>query len=125
VNIGARLQGANKHFKTLIIASAETARHTPAKRRLGWINVVNIVHPIDVYELSEETNPESSPLARQYEEALAKFEAKNFLGAVQSLATLLEKFPDDGPARILFGRANAAFQHGLPDETIAYRLPGK
>jgi len=108
VNLASRVQGATKHLRSGILITQATRTKLPAEyclRRLGKIKVVNIEELVDVYELSAPGRPNWSDLKRDYEQALVKFERRDFLGAIRLLGNLLDEHANDGPSDLLLSRA--------------------
>ncbi len=104
VNLGSRLEGANKFFGSHIMASEaayDRARTKVAGRELGRVRVVGKAIPIKVYELLVKTDE----LSAQWREALPLYEAgiehfckREFDQAAVCFEGVIKIFPKDGPA---------------------------
>ncbi len=99
VNLASRLEGLNKQYGTQILVSEtiyEAAKEHFAFRRLDRVAVKGKSRGIEVYELLQQ----KVGAAVKYEEALAKYFARDFAGAL----AVLEPQPDDAPSRVLAER---------------------
>ncbi|MBU1512079.1 hypothetical protein KKD52_17130 [Myxococcota bacterium] len=113
VNLASRLEGLNKVFGTRIIVSQDTATAVGGAfvlRRLASVAVVGRSLPCTVFELmgAADAVPEADvEAARRYEEALDRYTAGDFSGAVTLLDDLLAMRPDDSPASWLRARCTS------------------
>lgn len=128
VNLASRVQGATRYLKTRLVVTGSTRAKLDAgfaTRRLGKAAVVNIAEPVEIYELAAPGQPGWDEVRHAYEDALAKFEARDFRETTRILGNLLADHPDDGPSLILMARA----VHCVVDESAAFdpvwKLPGK
>jgi adenylate cyclase len=110
VNLAARLEGLNKAYGTTILASEDVraqAGDAFAFRLVDRVAVKGKSRGVAVYELlglaAEPAVTAEKVRLAPYEAALKAAWARDFAGAVESLATL----PDDAPARVLAGRCRA------------------
>ena len=123
VNLASRVQGATKRYKTPVLITAHTAACLPDTsnaRRVRKVSVVNIEEPVDVYDLL--LAKDSKDLKTGYEAALANYEGRQFATAVQELATLRAKYPQDTPTKLLLlnaTRADVDPQTGDPVDEIS------
>lgn len=116
VNLGSRVQGASKYFRSKVLITRATSGELPDGfhlRRLGRIRVFNINKPVEVHELTPSDLPHWSDLKKGYEKALRQFERQNFLAAVRLLGDVLKKHPHDGPSDLLLSRA-VELRHNPP-----------
>jgi adenylate cyclase len=105
VNLGSRLEGANKDFETSIMASE--ACYMPVKERVvgRLIDVIRVVgknEPIHVYEIlavKENLSKELEALLAQYAAGIDLYHARKFADALVIFNKVLEKYPDDGPSK--------------------------
>jgi adenylate cyclase len=107
VNLASRLQGATKYFKTRLIISGYTHAALGvdlSARRLGWVRVVNISEPVELYELAPPSVPGWETLRKSYCQGLEYFESENFNQAAKALGILQLEYPNDGPSLILLSR---------------------
>jgi len=106
VNLASRLEGANKFFGSSILASGavyQGAKDAVEARELGRVRVVGKEAPVLVYEILAEkgrlSEARRAALA-DYEEGLAAFKARRWEPAIAAFGRAVEKFPDDGPAKL-------------------------
>jgi adenylate cyclase len=104
VNLGSRLEGTNKEYDTRIIISEFTfklVKDDVVTRRLGAVRVKGKRLPVSIYELRGLGRPsatDASVIAR-FEDALARFIARDFDGAGVGFRAVLESWPTDLPSR--------------------------
>lgn len=128
VNLASRVQGATKYLKVPSIITGSTRAlldDSFLTRRLCRVRVVNIVEPVDLYELDCGSDPRSRERFEQYEEALAAFDAGNFSTAAQALGNLLAAWPGDGPSLVLLSRSVDCMIREPADFSPVWELPGK
>ncbi|MBU1355059.1 MAG: CHASE2 domain-containing protein [Candidatus Edwardsbacteria bacterium] len=111
VNLGSRLEGANKEYGTAIMISEFTYAKVTGLypvRELDLLRVVGKEQPVRVYELlglSEADVPEKKKQAVEiYLKGLAEYRAKNWDGAIALFQQALEVDPEDGPSQTYIGR---------------------
>lgn len=120
VNLASRLEGLNKQFGTLIIASEATHDLACAQleaRRIGKVRVKGRLEPIDIYEplgpkgdfgrLGEDG-------LRQFAEALALFESAKFKEAKEVFTGLAATHQD--PTSIRYQGQCDSYLHNPPKE---------
>jgi len=106
VNLASRLEGANKFFGSGILASGavyQGAKDSVEARELGRVRVVGKEAPVLVYEILAEKgklSEERRAALADYEEGLAAFKARHWEEAIAAFGRAVEKFPDDGPAKL-------------------------
>lgn len=128
VNLGSRVQGATKYLKAPTVVTGATRRLLDDSfhlRRLCSVRVVNIVEPVELFELDCTGEPARRELFTGYEEALAAFDAGDFRRTTRILGNLLETFPGDGPALVLLSRAVGFMVNEPRDFSPVWQLPGK
>jgi adenylate cyclase len=110
VNLAARLEGANKHYATMIMAGETTVSRTGAAflwRELDAVRVRGRAGSVKVFEplaaAGEEAVAEKARAAL-YAEGLACWRARDFAGAAARFAQIAA---DDPPARLFLERASA------------------
>jgi adenylate cyclase len=107
VNLASRVQGATKHvgMPTLITkATADRVAGQFSLRRLCSVRTVNIIEPVELYELAATPDDNWQSLKTSYEEALALFEQAKFVEAMGILGRLVAEYPSDEPTRKLVQR---------------------
>ncbi len=127
VNLASRVQGATKYLRTRLLITQDTqAQLGPgfATRRLGQVRVLNLVQPVALFELAGDAAPAWSALKQRYEEALAKFESKDFEQATRLLGQVLADHPQDGPSLMLMARAIHYLEEPASFDPV-WELPGK
>ena len=128
VNLASRVQGATKYLKVPAIVTGSTRRlldDSFLARRLCRVRVVNIVEPVDLYELDCGGEATCRERFARYEEALAAFDAGEFSTAAKVLGNLLATWPGDGPALVLLSRAVDCMIREPRDFSPVWELPGK
>jgi len=113
INLGQRLEAANKPLGTSILISSVTyrlAKDGIAVRDVGLIQVRGREEPVRVYELIDKTEAVSDDLrvfVRRFEEALQLFAQRKWDDAETILKELLKVKPDDGPTRFYLEQIQA------------------
>ncbi|MFO0780955.1 MAG: adenylate/guanylate cyclase domain-containing protein [Candidatus Gracilibacteria bacterium] len=106
VNLGSRLEGANKKYTTHIMMSEKT--HTAIRdqfetRELDVIQVVGKTEPIKIFELlapKGQLPAEAITLLQQYGEAMALYHNRQFADALAKFSEILKSYPGDGPTQL-------------------------
>jgi class 3 adenylate cyclase/CHASE2 domain-containing sensor protein len=99
VNIAARLESANRHFRTTILASQATVERCGEAflwREIDTIRVKGRAQPIRVFEpvaLSGQASAEQRARALGYAEGLARWRARDFPAAARAFARCAERDP--------------------------------
>ena len=128
VNVASRVQGATKYLGAICLCTGETLAQLPAElpsRRLARVRVVNIEHPIDLYELPTHADADWDARSARYNEALTALERED-LAAASKLATLLAaQYPNDPAIAALAVRARSAPNKELTGDASVWELPGK
>jgi len=113
VNLGSRLEGLNKVYRTNIIISEmtyERVREEFLGRELDLVQVVGKDQPVKIYELiafRAKARPEEKALVEEFQGALGEYRKWNWEAARKSFESILERYPEDGPARVYAGRCQA------------------
>lgn len=116
VNLGSRLEGANKKYETRIMMSEETYKKVAdavEARELDIIRVVGKKQPIRVFELlglkgeltlmecpPETGAAEAARLLQLYNEGIALYHERKFAEGLAKFDEILKAFPDDGPSKL-------------------------
>jgi hypothetical protein len=120
VNLGSRLESANKIYGTRLLvsqATMEMAREHFEFREVDAIVVVGRDEPERVFELlgrRGEVAAETLELAERYTAALALYRDRAWGEAEAAFRSCLELAPDDGPSRTMLERIPALAARGLP-----------
>jgi len=104
VNLASRLEGLNKQYGTIVLVS-EAVREEAADgfdfRLVDVVAVKGRTRGVRVYELLGRAEGVDRAAAREYERALERYWARDFVGAV----AILEAQLADPPSRVLAERA--------------------
>jgi len=106
VNLGARLEGANKHYSTTIIISEATYNQVRDKaivRELDFVRVKGKKRPVKIYELRgmySLPSIEKDLIIDVYSYGLDLFKEKKWTQALKEFRRVLRYFPSDGPSRV-------------------------
>ncbi|MFQ5649641.1 MAG: CHASE2 domain-containing protein [bacterium] len=110
VNLGARLEGANKQYGTTIIISEATYRMVRKKARARELDLVRVKgkkKPVKIYELrgmAPLPQIEQELLIDVYAEALDYYKRLKWYQALKEFKRILRHFPTDGPTRLYIKR---------------------
>jgi len=118
VNLGSRLEGANKQYGTNIMVSERTYRLAEDDvdvRELDLIRVKGKDRPVKVYELSGRKNQLSPDRLKEkdlFERGLLAYRAARWKEAM----TYFERLPEDPPSQVFLSRCRAYEQTPPSDE---------
>jgi adenylate cyclase len=122
VNLGSRLEGLNKVYKTDILIGENTARIVEDKfvlREVDMVRVKGREHAIQIYELiasaDAEVAPEQTQVLGLYAEGLEAYRAATWAEAIAVFQEALRVRPEDGPSQAMLERC-LAFQKVPPPE---------
>jgi class 3 adenylate cyclase len=121
VNLGARLEGANKIYGTRILICEETRRRAGdaiESREVDSIIVAGKSEPVRIFELLAASGGLSEAQAAgrdAFEGALAAYRACDWPAAEAGFATCLDHCPGDPPAEIFRRRLALIRETGGPD----------
>jgi adenylate cyclase len=122
VNLGSRLEGLNKAYKTNIIISEmiyERVRQEFLGRELDLVRVVGRDQPVRIYELISlraKARPEDTTLAEEFQRALGEYRKWNWETARKNFESILERYPGDGPAKVYAERCQALEKTPPPED---------
>lgn len=122
VNLGARLEGANKHYATTIIISESTYIEVKDKaivRELDCVRVKGKKRPVKIYELrGMHALPiiEKDLIIDVYNYGLELFKQRKWNRALTEFRRVLRYFPSDGPSRVHTLRCLEFIENPPPDE---------
>ncbi|GMR11891.1 MAG: hypothetical protein BMS9Abin29_0076 [Gemmatimonadota bacterium] len=113
VNLGARLEPANKDYDTLVMTSEYTLNAaTPENyrlRELDFMTVVGQQQPVKVYEVLELADgllePSKEEALRHYASGMAAYKNRDWELAEQYFKAGVEADPEDGPSKVYLDRA--------------------
>jgi adenylate cyclase len=113
VNLGARLEGANKMYQTNVIISESTYRYVASQvvaRELDMLVVAGRSEPIRVYELmgllERNPSPESLRFTEHYSLGLQLYRNREWAAAIQQFQLALTAKPNDYPSQLYIERSN-------------------
>ena len=123
-SLGARLEAANKDFRTHILIGEETFRQVEgriAARELDVIRFRGIERPVRVFEVLgvEPLDPARAHRRETFEAALTAFRERNWRLARDLFAEILDGAPDDHPAAIYLARCDAELDRAAEPATEA------
>jgi adenylate cyclase len=125
VNIAARLEGVNKEFGTRICVSHAVFREAGERlwlRRIGVVNVKGRRSELQVYELlgikggdpALEASPETQRLCQMTDHAYEAFEREDWAQAHERFQDVLDKYPGDPLAQVMWERSGKAAREVAP-----------
>ncbi len=122
VNLGARLEAANKHFGTSIMISEMTYQLVEdyvEARELDIIRVVGKKRPVRVYELIDkkgELQKTKRELLELYGKGLNEYRKRDWQKALLLFLEALDKDPNDGPSQTYLNRCELYAQNEPPED---------
>ncbi len=128
MNLASRVQGATRYLNVRLLVTGSTRARLDGEfpaRRLGATSVLHIADPVELHEVVAPGRAGWEELKTRYEDALARFEARDFRGAIRALGALLAETPDDGPSLVLIARAVEASVAESSTFDPVWKLPGK
>ncbi len=111
VNLGARLEGANKQYGTTIIISEFTYKLVGKEAKVRELDLVRVKgkkKPVRIYELrSMEALPaiEQDLVIDAYTQGLNYYKKLQWYPALREFKRVLRYFPTDGPTRVYIKRS--------------------
>jgi adenylate cyclase len=120
VNLGARLEGANKHFGTRILISGETYRAARSKievREIDLITVKGKTKPVRVYELLTKKGKLTKgrkELVKIFADGLKAYRAQKWAEAEKHFKAVLKLDKKDGPSKTYLVRCKELNKAKLP-----------
>ncbi len=106
VNLGSRLEGANKQYSTNVMMSEETLKRVQKEvisRELDLIRVVGKQQPVRVYELlglAGAVDRNAEILLTLYNDGIRLYSERKFNEALTKFEEILKSFPEDGPSKL-------------------------
>ncbi|MBY0527378.1 MAG: adenylate/guanylate cyclase domain-containing protein [Gemmataceae bacterium] len=128
VNVASRVQGLTKFLRCRMLVTAATRQCLDDRfiaRRVCRARVVNIVEPVDLYDVEAASTPERAQFFLASEAALEALEAREFALAARRSGEILLRHPGDGPLLLILSRvAQQLVQADLPFDPV-WEPPGK
>ena len=118
VNLASRLEGLNKEYGTRIIISESTYKVLQSDRvlvrELDMIRVKGKLLPVTIYEVldSEALGAEGKELVELFARGQTAYKQRDWRAAGQAFEQILDRWPDDGPARIFLRRCEEYLAEG-------------
>lgn len=106
VNLGARLEGANKQYQTTIIISESTYQRVKDKAKVRELDLVRVMgkeKPIRIFELRDMNSVpqiEQDYIIDIFTEGLLAYRNRRWADALKEFRRVLRYFPSDGPAKV-------------------------
>lgn len=123
VNLGSRLESANKQYHTRLMMSEQTYKKVADQviaRELDMIVVMGKTEPIKVYELigmiEGKGPPEQYEFLEVYARGLALYRKRDWTGAIELFENVLKMKPDDYPSQIYIERSRLYQAVPPPDD---------
>ncbi len=110
VNLSSRLEGLNKEYRTHILAGSATFEAVRDAgflfRELDLIRVKGKLQPVTIYELValRDAAAEHEERLNAFARARASYLRREWLEAQNMFQEVLDRWPDDGPARTYWKR---------------------
>jgi adenylate cyclase len=121
VNLGARLEGANKQYGTTIIISEFTHKLVKKEARVRELDLVRVKgknKPVRIFELRgmDELSPiEQDLIIDVYSNGLNNYKDRKWYQALTEFKRVLRYFPTDGPTRVYIKRCLDFIESPPPD----------
>ncbi len=123
VNLGARLEGANKQYRTSVMISEATYRKVGEKvlaRELDMLVVAGKTEPIRVYELlglaGDGVPPGLAEFSDHYRKGLELYRQREWKAAIAAFERALQVTPTDYPAKMYIERSRLYLAAPPPDD---------
>jgi adenylate cyclase len=123
VNLGSRLEGANKQYKTRIMISGSTYKYAKDfihARELDLLVVAGKTEPIRVYELvgltEEKLSHNQEQFLRMYSKGLMHYRQREWQTAIGAFERALDLYPDDYPCQLYVERSDLYRSTPPPDD---------
>lgn len=122
VNLGSRLEGANKKYNTRIMLSQATYNQVKDDfifRKLDYIRVKGKHEAIHVYELvahRDRVSEAGGKLLETYNKAMDLYQNRQFQEAYEGFKKALTIYPEDGPSKLYLQRSEILRDYPPPDD---------
>ncbi len=123
VNLGSRIEGLNKMYRTEILIGENTAELLGgafALREIDRVRVMGKSKPVRIFELLEKTEgalaEEKKRIGEDYSAGLALYRRKNWRDALQQFERCLAIVPEDGPAQVMAQRCRCYLMTPPPED---------
>ena len=123
VNMAARLESANKYYRTEVLMSSSTVDQLSSREGLREIDVVRvkgIVRPVTIYEslrhFPEETKAQFAALLPRYREGVAAYRDQKWDDAIALFEQALKVRSNDGASAFYISRCSFFRENPPPDD---------
>lgn len=122
VNLGSRMEGANKEYGTRIMISERTqemVKDVLLCRELDLLIVKGKTRPIRVFELMAEratANAGTLELSEIYSRGMVHYRERRFTQAAEEFTAALALRPEDGPSTLYLSRSMAYVKKAPPQD---------
>jgi hypothetical protein len=116
VNVGARLEGANRTFGTTVLLSGATRELVGDEfllRRIGPVRFVGKGEAVEVFELLDDARPDARAGLDAYQAGLGEFDGGWLSAARAKFEEALEARPGDGPTLAYLRRVDGLLRDGV------------
>jgi adenylate cyclase len=118
VNLASRLEGLNKVYGTTILISESTRRDIADERmiirEIDFIRVVGKSLPVTIFEILSEqaASKDGKELVEVFGRGREAYKARDWRAATGAFEEVLQRWPNDGPARVFLDRCNEYLAEG-------------
>lgn len=101
VNVASRVQSSTKQLGAQSLVTESTAKSLPAEilcRKIRSVRFVNVERPVSVYEIPLQPEAKWIELKEAYETGLELYNRGELREASQQMASVINRFPEDGPS---------------------------
>lgn len=122
VNLGAKLEVANKHYGTYMMISEQTyklARDYIEARELDIVRVTGKTKAVKVYELIDrkgKLQKVTADVLELYQNGLREYRRREWQRAMTFFEEALRKYPHDGPSHTFMRRCKTNIQNEPPKD---------
>jgi adenylate cyclase len=128
VNLGSRLEGANKEYRTSIMVSKRTydfVKDQVVGRELDLLTVKGRTEPVGVYELwfmkGDDREAEAQRFLEAYSQGMTFYHRHDWTSAAGAFARALELRPDDYPSLLHRDRSVQFQQSGEGSDVVVLK----
>jgi adenylate cyclase len=118
VNLASRLEGLNKVYGTTVLISESTRRDIADERmiirEIDFIRVVGKSLPVTIFEILSEqaASKDGKELVEVFGRGREAYKARDWRAATGAFEEVLQRWPNDGPARVFLDRCNEYLAEG-------------
>lgn len=101
VNVASRVQSSTKQLGAQLLVTESTATDLPDEllfRKIRSVRFVNVERPVSVYEIPVQPEAKWIELKEAYESGLKLYNRGELRAASQQMASVINRFPEDGPS---------------------------